>query len=92
MDQQMSTLLSLVILVGAFYFLLIRPQQQRQKQHRALMSSLVEGDRVVTIGGVYGTITTLEDDRVGVKVSSGVVIEFDRAAIARKIEPVTAEE
>jgi preprotein translocase subunit YajC len=92
MDQQMSTLLSLVILVGAFYFLLIRPQQQRQKQHRALMASLVEGDRVVTIGGVYGTIARLDDDRVGVEVASGFIVEFDRAAIARKIEPVATEE
>lgn len=84
--QQYGQLLSLAIIVVAFYVLMIRPQQKRQKEHQALIDSLAAGDRVVTIGGVYGTVRTLEDGRVGLEVSEGVVVEFDRAAIARKLE------
>lgn len=84
--QQYGQLLSLAIIAVAFYMLMIRPQAKRQKEHQALMNALVEGDRIVTIGGVYGTVRTLEDSRVGVEVAPGVVVEFDRAAVARKLE------
>lgn len=84
--EQTTQLLSLAIIVVAFYLLIIRPQQKRQKEHQALMASLAVGDRVVTIGGVYGTIQTLDDARVGVEIASGVVVEFDRAAIAKKLD------
>lgn len=83
--EQYGQLLSLAVIVAAFYMLMIRPQQKRQKEHRELVSSLVIGDRVVTIGGVYGSIATLDDDRVGIEVAPGVVVEFDRAAVARKL-------
>lgn len=92
MNQQLSSALSLVILVVAFYFLLIRPQQQRQKQHRELMASLAVGDRVITVGGVHGTIRTLDEDRAGVEVAPGIVIEFDRGAIARSIKDEGAKD
>lgn len=84
--ETLNQLLPLIVLLVAFYFLLVRPQQQRQKQHRELMASLAIGDKVVTVGGVYGTIRSLEDDRVGVEVAPGVTIEFARQAIARKLE------
>lgn len=86
MNQSVSSLVSLAIIVVAFYLIMIRPQQKRQKEHQALMASLAVGDRVVTIGGVYGTIASVEEGRVGVTVSPGIIIEFDRAAIARKLE------
>lgn len=84
--EQYGQLLSLAIIAVAFYVIMIRPQQKRQKEHQALMAALVVGDRIVTIGGVYGTIASVEDGRVGVEVAPGVVMEFDRAAIARKLE------
>lgn len=84
--EQYGQLLSLAIIAVAFYVIMIRPQQKRQKEHQALMAALEVGDRVVTIGGAYGTIASVEEGRVGVEVSTGVVIEFDRAAIARKLE------
>lgn len=85
MDQQSGQLLSLVLLVVAFYFLLIRPQVKRQKEQQRLMASLDVGDRVVTIGGLYGTIVALEDDTVDLKVAEGVVVTYARSAIARKV-------
>jgi len=86
MNANTAQLFSLAVIAVAFYLLMIRPQQRRQKEHQALMSALAEGDRVVTIGGVYGTVRTLEDSRVGIEVAPGVVVEFDRAAVARKLE------
>lgn len=83
--EQYGQLFSLAIIAIAFYMLMIRPQQKRQKEHQALMASLVAGDRIVTIGGVYGTIASVDDGRVGVEVAPGVVLEFDRAAIAKKL-------
>ena len=76
----------LVIFFAIMYFLMIRPQQKRQKEHQALMASLAEGDRIITIGGVYGTVRTLEENRVGIEVAPEVIVEFDRAAVARKME------
>ncbi|MCL4079195.1 preprotein translocase subunit YajC [Coriobacteriia bacterium Es71-Z0120] len=86
MNQQYGQLLSLVLLVVAFYFLLIRPQVKRQKEQQQLMASLAVGDRVVTIGGLYGTIVALADDTVDLKVAEGVVVTYARSAIARKVE------
>jgi preprotein translocase subunit YajC len=84
--QQYGQLLSLAIIVIAFYLIMIRPQQRRQKEHQALMESLQIGDRVMTIGGAYGTIESVEEGRVGIEVSPDVTIYFDRSAIARRLE------
>lgn len=83
MDQY-GQILSLVVLFGAFYLLMIRPQQKRQKEHMALVASLAEGDRVITIGGMYGTVGVIEGNRVGLEVAPGVVIQVDRSAIASR--------
>ena len=82
--EQYGQILSLVVLLGAFYLLMIRPQQKRQKEHMALVASLEEGDRVITIGGMFGTVRTIDGNRVGLEVAPGVVIEFDRSAIASR--------
>ncbi|MBN2248247.1 MAG: preprotein translocase subunit YajC [Coriobacteriia bacterium] len=82
--EQYGQILSLVVLFGAFYLLMIRPQQKRQKEHTALVASLAEGDRVITIGGMYGSVRTIEGNRVGLEVAPGVIIEFDRSAVASK--------
>lgn len=84
--EQYGQLFSLAIIAVAFYMLMIRPQQKRQKEHQALMASLVVGDRVVTIGGVYGTIASVDDGRVGLEIAAGIVAEFDRAAVSRKLD------
>lgn len=86
MSETYGQFLSIAIIGIAFYVLLIRPQQQRQKQLRAMQDALRVGDRIVTIGGVYGTVSSIEESRVGIEVAPGVVMEFDRSAIARKVE------
>ena len=84
----LTSLLLLVLMGVFFYFLLIRPQQRRARQQRALIDSLDVGDEVMTIGGMFGTIRRLDDDRVILEVSPGVDLEFTKSAIARRLEAV----
>ncbi|MDP7639067.1 MAG: preprotein translocase subunit YajC [Candidatus Hydrogenedentes bacterium] len=80
----------LVIMVSVFYFLLIRPQQTKDKKRRAMLSALSKGDRVITNGGVLGTIVGLNDKTIVLKVSDNPVtkIEFVRGAVSQ----IAAEE
>ncbi len=75
-------LLPMVAIFGIFYFLLILPQQRRQKKWQAMLSELKTGDRVVTSGGLRGTVTNLKDDAVVLKVApDGLKIEVMRSAV-----------
>ena len=76
--------IQLVMLGGfvlIFYFMLIRPQNKRRKEHEALVSSLGKGDEVVTAGGIVGQITKVEDDFVKLQVSGDVEMRIQRSAI-----------
>lgn len=93
MDQGISSLIFLVLLVGIFYFMLIRPQKRRVKQHQQLVESLDAGDDIVTIGGLYGTISTIGDDDLEVEVAPGVRMRFVKSAVARVVvEDLDADE
>ena len=74
----------LVLIFGVFYFLIIRPQRKRQQDQQQLLSDLRPGDRVITIGGIYGRIESLREDSVILKVESGATIRFARNSIAGK--------
>ncbi len=74
------------LIVVAFFFLLVRPQRQRMAAHRNLVSSLQVGDRVVTTGGMYGTIRTVGDDTLGVEIAPDIVATIARGAIGRVVE------
>jgi preprotein translocase subunit YajC len=76
----MSLLLPLVF-VGVFYFLLIRPQSKRQKEHKQLVDSLAKGDEIVTTGGIAGRIVDLGDNFVLVEMAEGVQVKVRRGAI-----------
>lgn len=80
-------LIYLVVLVAAFYLLIIRPQMQRGKQMRELMASLALGDRVVTIGGLHGTIVEMDDSRVTLRVAPETELTYEKSAVARKDAP-----
>jgi preprotein translocase subunit YajC len=82
-----GSLLMLVLLMAIFYFMLVRPQRKRMAEHQALVSSLVPGDEVVTIGGLYGFVNRIEDDEVWLEVSEGVEMRFSKQAISRRIGP-----
>jgi preprotein translocase subunit YajC len=77
-----SQLVVLVAMVAVFYFLLIRPQQKRTKERNAMISALKKGDQVITIGGLHGTITDLDDSTATLRVSETTKVKFERSAIA----------
>ena len=76
------------LLLVVMYFLLLRPQQQRLRKQRELISSIDVGDDVVTAGGLIGRVLALKDDRAWIDVGDGVSIEFLRAAISRKLDDI----
>jgi preprotein translocase subunit YajC len=84
--QQYGTLVYFAVLIAIFYFLIIRPQMQRQREQAALIASLAVGDRVITTGGIHGSIRTIEDDHVSLEIAPGVVVQVAKAAVARKLE------
>jgi preprotein translocase subunit YajC len=81
MQQGIGQFLPIIIMIAIFYFLLIRPQQKRAKQRNAMLSALKKGDKVVTIGGMHGTIQDLTEDTVTLRIAHNVNVTFDRGAI-----------
>lgn len=79
--QGLQQFLPIIIMFAIFYFLLIRPQQKRTKQRNAMLAGVKKGDKVVTIGGVHGTIQELTDDTVTLRIAHNVNATFDRGAI-----------
>jgi len=77
-----SFVVPMVLMVGIFYFLLIRPQQKKAKEHKALLDNMKRGDRIITNGGIIGTIISLDDQIVSLEVADKVKIEVGRPYIA----------
>jgi preprotein translocase subunit YajC len=85
------SMMPLVFIFIIFYFLLIRPQQRKAKEHSKLVSSLKTGDSVVTNAGIHGVISNVKEKTVIVKIADNVKVEFDRAAIVT-VEPSSSSE
>jgi preprotein translocase subunit YajC len=85
-----TPLLLIVLLFGVMYFLMIRPQQKRRREAMAMQNSLGPGDRIVTIGGLHGTVVSMADDLVTLEVAPGVHVQFARPAIARVLTEPSA--
>jgi preprotein translocase subunit YajC len=85
-----SPIVMMVIVMGIFYVLLILPQQKQQKHIREMRSALKNGDKVITSGGIYGTIVGLEDDAVQLRIADQVKVKVSRSAIA-SVESTTKE-
>ncbi len=81
-----TLIIFLVLMFGLFYFLMIRPQRRRQKEHQQLMAELKRGDKVITAGGIYGVIESLSEDSIVVKVESGATMRVARGSVALKQE------
>jgi preprotein translocase subunit YajC len=78
----LQTFLFPIILIVIMYFLMIRPQMKRQKEHRAMLNKLAKGDEVITSGGIAGSVAAIGESFVTVEVASGVQLRVQRAAIA----------
>jgi preprotein translocase subunit YajC len=87
-----GSLVILVLFVGVFYFLLIRPQQRRMKALQSLQSSLALGDEIITAAGFFGTIRRFDGEVVTIELSPGVEARVNRRAISGKVNPEPAGE
>lgn len=76
----------LILMLAIFYFLMIRPQQRREKERRALLDSVKSGDRVVFSGGILGVVTNVKDKTLMVKIADNVKIEVSRSAVSRVLD------
>lgn len=88
-----SLLLPFIIMAVVFYFLLIRPQQKRQKAVNQMQADLKKGDKIVTIGGLHGVIHALDEATIQIDVGGGRKLTYDRSAIKNvvEVEETTAE-
>ncbi|MDY0162530.1 preprotein translocase subunit YajC [Desulfobotulus sp.] len=76
------SLVPLILMFVIFYFLLIRPQQKKAKEHRELITNLKKGDRVITSGGLYGVVTGLDDTTITLEIAEKVRVKMVRANVA----------
>ncbi len=77
--------LPIIILFAIFYFLLIRPQQKKAKEHRDMIGNLKKGTRIITSGGIYGTIISIDDTTIGLEIAEKVKIKISRGNVAALI-------
>jgi len=77
----------LILMFVIFYFLLIRPQQKRTKEHRAMISNLKKGDRIVTSGGIHGRITGMDEATLTVEIADKVRVKVARANVSALAQP-----
>ena len=77
------SMLPLVLMFVVLYFVMIRPQMKKQKEHRAMLEALVKGDEVVTVGGMLGKVSKMGDNYVGLDVATGVEIQVQRSAVVQ---------
>ncbi|CAN5553423.1 hypothetical protein BH24ACT26_BH24ACT26_18130 [soil metagenome] len=80
-----SGLIFLILMMVIFYFMLIRPQKRRAQQHRSLVDSLGDGDEVVTVGGLYGTVKRLGDEAIDLEIAPGTTVRVLKTAVARRL-------
>jgi preprotein translocase subunit YajC len=83
MQSSLMSMLPLVLMFVVLYFVMIRPQMKKQKEHRAMIDALAKGDEVVTGGGLLGKVTKLSESTVSLEVASGVEIQIQRSAVVQ---------
>jgi len=88
----LMTFLPFVAIIAIFYFLIIRPQSRKQKETQKMLSTLRKGDKVITVGGIHGTIQTVREHSIIVKVDANTKIEFSRSAVSSIVSPGSEKE
>ena len=81
LQSTLMSMLPLVLMFVVLYFVMIRPQMKKQKEHTAMISALAKGDEVITGGGLLGKVSKMGDSFIGLEVSSGVEIQVQRSAV-----------
>lgn len=81
----MSLIFMIIAIFAVMYFLMIRPQQRQKRQHQDMLSQLSKGDKIVTAGGIHGTVAGIRDNTVIVKIADNVKIEINRSSISQVV-------
>ncbi len=82
-QSSLFSLLPLVLMFVVLYFVMIRPQMKRQKEHKAMVEALAKGDEVVTAGGFLGKVSKIGDIYIGVELANGVEVQMQRSAVTQ---------
>jgi len=85
-----TSLFPFLLIFVVFYFLIIRPQKKRQSEHQKLLDNLKKGDRVLTQGGLFGTVVGVQKDRVTLKIADNVKVEYQKSAIVAVLDEKAA--
>jgi preprotein translocase subunit YajC len=91
MMSSLTSMLPLVLMFVVLYFVMIRPQMKKQKEHRAMIDALAKGDEVVTSGGLLGKVSRLGEGTLGVEIASGVEVQVQRSAVVQVLPKGTVK-
>lgn len=83
MQSSLMSMLPLVLMFVVLYFVMIRPQMKKQKEHRSMIEALAKGDEVATAGGLLGKVTRLGDAYLGLEIASGIEVQVQRSAVVQ---------
>ncbi|WP_320175879.1 preprotein translocase subunit YajC [Maridesulfovibrio sp.] len=83
----LGSFLPLILMFAIFYFLLIRPQQKKAKEHKAMLDAIQRGDRVLTAGGIYGRVTAVDGDELTVELAEGMQVKVERSFVSNLANP-----
>ena len=90
-QSTLMNMLPLVLMFVVLYFVMIRPQMRKQKEHKAMVEALAKGDEVVTAGGMLGKVSKLGETTIGVEIASGVEIQLQRSAVVQVLPKGTVK-
>jgi preprotein translocase subunit YajC len=82
MNPIQSQLITIALIIGVFYFLLIRPQKKAQEEHKKMLAGLKKNDEIITTGGIHGTIANVKETTITLKVDDNVKIEVSKSSVA----------
>lgn len=91
-NSMLTSLLPLVVLFAIFYFLVIRPQQKQQREHKNMLANLQKGDKIVTNGGLVCEVIKPEDDFIKVKLNDDVIVRIDRNFVSKKLDKIESSD
>ena len=91
MQSTLMSMLPLLLMFAVLYFVMIRPQMKKQKEHRAMIDALAKGDEVATAGGLLGKVTQLSDGFMSLEISSGVEVQVQRSAVVQVLPKGTVK-
>ena len=83
MQSTLMSMLPLLLMFVVLYFVMIRPQMKKQKEHRAMIDALAKGDEIVTAGGLLGKVSKMDEAYIGVELASGVEVQMQRSAVVQ---------